>query len=189
MANLAETYDLVLSSFLRRFLGRPDMANTVVIVRSDHGLQNGPMTVDFSLQVEALRPWTEIIVPKALSGLSLSSLFDNQFRLATSFDLYKTLSEAIADQDTSLLPTPSSWSFNLWQESIPSAGTCNDAKVPNAYCIFESQRLMTSPNLRTCNMAEADQTIVCPQYADTFQRNMSAGVLRALELVKSRSPS
>ena len=93
MANLAETYDLILSTFLERMLSRPDASNTVIVLRADHGLQAGPQTADYSIQVEALRPWTEIVVPKdGWGGMkSIESLFLNQGRLVTGPDLYRTL--------------------------------------------------------------------------------------------------
>ena len=86
MASRAEAYDILLSSFLRRFLSRPDTSNTIVFLRADHGLQGGLTTTDYSIQQEALRPWTELIVPKTLEGMSLDILFNNQQQLATGFD-------------------------------------------------------------------------------------------------------
>ena len=152
------------------------MRNTIIVVRADHGLQAGPQTSDYSLQIEALRPWTEIIVPKTLHGLSLQKLHDNQDKLATGFDLYKTLTSSIVGQDTSIIPDPSPWAYHLWQDTIAANRSCVDAHVPLPYCIFESQRTFASPNLRTCNIAEDDQTIMCPSYSDVYQRNMSTAV-------------
>jgi Protein of unknown function (DUF229) len=176
MANAAESYDIVLESFLRRFLTRSEIANTIIVVRADHGLQAGPQTADYSLQIEALRPWTEIIVPKTLPGMSLSNLFDNQHRLTTGFDLYKTLTTSIIDQDQSLVSEHFPWTHHLWEDGIPETRTCKDAHVPLPYCIYESQRALTSPNFRTCNLFELDQTIMCPHYRHVFQRNMSMAV-------------
>ncbi|CAB9504937.1 Protein of unknown function (DUF229) [Seminavis robusta] len=176
MANLAEAYDLILSSFLKRFLARKDMTNTIIVVRADHGLQAGPQTSDYSIQIEAFRPWTEIIVPKHMAGLSLQKLLDNQEKLATSFDLYKTLTSSIVGEESSLMPDPSPWEYHLWQQSIETTRTCAHARVPRAYCIFESQRTIASPNIKTCNMAEDGQTIMCPLYTDTFRKNMTTEV-------------
>jgi len=129
MANLADVYDYIFSSFLRRMLSKAD-TNTIIVVRADHGLQAGPQTADYSIQIEALRPMTHIIVPKQLQGLSLSKLFDNQNRLATGFDLYNTLASSVVGDNKSLMPMPPPWSKHLWQESITNSRTCADAKVP-----------------------------------------------------------
>ena len=79
----AESYDVLLSSFLtsmfkragdrRSRAGDADLDldlddETVVVVRSDHGLQFGPLAVDHSTQVEHVRPWTEMAVPVSLLG-------------------------------------------------------------------------------------------------------------------------
>jgi hypothetical protein len=53
MSNDAETYDIMLSSFLKRFLERDDDANTIIVVRADLGLQGGPSAPDYGVQIEA----------------------------------------------------------------------------------------------------------------------------------------
>ncbi|CAB9518473.1 multicellular organism reproduction [Seminavis robusta] len=176
MADDAETYDIMLSSFLRRMMAKKDMSNTIIVVRADHGLQAGPATPDYSIQVEALRPWTEIIVPKTLAGLSLSNLYENRQQLTTGFDLYNTLTTAIVGTEKGLVKEPPSWSHHLWNEVIPDTRTCADAQVKSDYCLYESQRSFSAPNLRSCNMVEDDQRLVCPFFSDEFKEEMSSSV-------------
>jgi hypothetical protein len=150
MAADAETYDSTLSSFLKRFLERDDAANTIIVVRADHGLQGGPSSPDYSLQIEALRPWTEIIVPKALPGLSLDNLFINRQRLVTGFDFYNTITTSIMGKNKELMKELPVYSMHLWNGVIPATRSCLDTGVRPAYCIYESQRSFSAPNLRSC---------------------------------------
>lgn len=164
----AEAYDVALANFLESILKREE--EVIVIVRGDHGLQGGPVTSDYAVQVEALRPWSEVIVPKSLPGLSLSHLFSNQHALATGFDLYKTLTSTIMGKDPSLMPEPPTWTYNLWQQTVPTR-TCEQAHVPAPYCIYEELRTFTAPNLGTCNLAEDDQRFLCPvSFGDFYNR-------------------
>ena len=88
---MAERYDEYLASFLESMLTREDANSTVIIIRADHGLQRGPTAMDYGLQLEHNRPWTEILVPESLSGFSKSVFFQNQNRLTSGFDLYHTM--------------------------------------------------------------------------------------------------
>lgn len=180
MANLAEAYDMTLSAFLKQMLSGPAMEGTIIVLRSDHGIQAGPITSDYSIQVEALRPWTEIIIPKKFPGLSLGTLFDNQSRLATSFDLYKSIANIISGNEMSTNTIVESSAtvatYHLWQQSIPKNRTCAEAGVRADYCVYENQRTCAAPNLRTCNIVEEDQRLVCPQFAEAFQIDMGAVV-------------
>ena len=179
MASRAEAYDILLSSFLQRMLARPDMTNTILVLRADHGLQGGLTTPDYSIQQEALRPWTELVIPKTLPGLSLETLFDNQQQLATGFDIYKTITESVLGTRQSLAPPMPRWALHLWKTAIPPTRTCADANVRGEYCLFESQRTFTAPNLGTCNLAEEEQSLVCPHLEDSFHNQMSAAVSAA----------
>ena len=88
---MAEQYDDILARFLETMLLRPDIQNTIFIIRSDHGLQRGPMAMDYSLQVEHTRPWTELLIPESLLTPSKKALFENQERLTSGHDIYRTI--------------------------------------------------------------------------------------------------
>ena len=113
MAQTAENYDDLLATFLSQLLERDDAQHTVFVVRSDHGLQGGPSTADYATQIEALRPWTEIIVPKISMKKSLESLFWNQERLVTGADLYRSLTAIVHGQNSESLRRISSLLFSL----------------------------------------------------------------------------
>jgi len=176
MATAAEAYDTVLSSFLEGMLRRADATNTLIVVRGDHGLQGGSNVADYAIQVEALRPWTEMIVPNEFPNLSLTTLLENQDRLATGYDLYRTLAEAIVAGNETLMPPPSPWTFNLLHQSIPENRTCVDAKVPLHYCLFESERVLSSPSLSTCNPQELHQEFACAPLVGHFLDHMASEV-------------
>jgi hypothetical protein len=82
----AEWYDDHLFPFLTGILSHPNANQTVIILRSDHGLQRGPMAMDYSLQIEHRLPWTEVLVPENLIA-SKRALFENQKQMTTGFDL------------------------------------------------------------------------------------------------------
>lgn len=149
-------------------LARSDATNTIFVVRADHGLQAGPVTSDYSIQVEALRPWTELILPKGLQGLALENIYNNRRKLTTGFDFYKTLTKEVVGADTHKMPEPPLWSSHLWKEDVSETRTCSDVKVSNDYCLFEGQRTFSSPNLRSCNLVEEDQQAVCPSMEYDF---------------------
>jgi hypothetical protein len=163
----SESYDAQLVAFLMFMTSREDFSNTAIILRADHGLQGGPATLDYSLQVEHRDPWTQIIVPKNLQGVSLESLFANQNKLATGFDLYRTLRELMAfGKDESSAQSSSEaaipeWSFNLLKTVVPDDRTCTDAKIPVDFCPCEGQGPDRPPNFGVCNPFDPYGDLFC----------------------------
>jgi hypothetical protein len=161
---LAERYDDHISAFLKSMLSREDAKSTVIILRSDHGLQRGPMAMDYSTQVEHTRPWTELLVPESLPGLSKAAFFQNQNRLTNGFDLYNTLRALMTEHsdgpvqmnNTAAIPD---WSFNLLRTAIPANRTCRDARLDPAFCREESIR----PGFGVCNSLDKGQIKFCRQ--------------------------
>lgn len=182
MTTSSEAYDKVLSSFLDYFINRNDANNTVIVVRSDHGLQGGETTMEYSTQIEAFRPWNELVVPQTLPHVSLDVLARNQVRLVTASDLYRTLAEVMTTGGSQLMPKPPTWTTNILKTSIGTNRTCVDAKVPLTYCLFEDQRTFTAPNIGTCNLATSTtrQDIFCPQVAQYFQSRLANEVDQVL---------
>lgn len=93
----AEAYDTHVAQFIARMLRRADAGNTLIVLRSDHGLQGGPNIIDYSFQREHALPWTTMIIPEAIipnDGM-LDVLHHNTDRLVTGFDIYHTLRNRI----------------------------------------------------------------------------------------------
>ena len=154
----AEMYDEHLHDFLEAMLSRADRQNTVIIIRSDHGLQKGPMSMDNSVQVEHRHPWTEILVPPNLV-VSKSALFNNQDRMVTGFDLYRTMRFLMSDRtnDRHKEGGIPDWSFDILSEEIPPTRTCEDAKVDMRLCRYKKQ----AREYGVCNVLDRKQARFC----------------------------
>jgi hypothetical protein len=152
-----EAYDDYLSVFLAEMIARPDAKNTVIVLRSDHGLQGGPSPIDFSTQVEHMNPFNNLIIPSKLNDLSLQRLFYNQDKLVTGYDLYKTL-RALVRRPGRSSSSLSKFSYNLLEEKVPPDRTCSDAKIPVSYCPCIEERDDLMPYFYICHTENtADQ--------------------------------
>lgn len=154
----AEAYDEHIHDFLEVMLSRTDWERTVIIIRSDHGLQKGPMSMDYSLQVEHRHPWTEVLVPQNLV-VSKSALFNNQARMLTGFDLYRTMRFLMSDRTDTRnseggIPD---WSFDILAEEIPQNRTCEEAKVDPILCRSVKQIRQYG----VCNYLDSSQVRFC----------------------------
>ncbi len=146
-----EAYDNYLSNFLEEMLDRPDAENTVIILRSDHGLQGGPSPIDFSTQVEHMNPFNSLIIPRRFMNMPkklrsewLNVLHSNQDKLVTGYDLYNTLRGFLQPRDRYGEPIPlkypgyasgiPDWSFNLLHDKVPLDRNCEDARIPIEFC-------------------------------------------------------
>ena len=153
-----EEYDAQLALFLESMVTRNDFDNTVIVVRTDHGMQGGPTTVDYSQQVEHREPWTQIIIPSGLAGVSLDTLATNQDRLATGYDLYHTFRNLMSSKDAAPIP---SWSYDLFTSTIPAERSCNDAKIPVDFCPCEGVGPDRAPHFGICNVFEPYNDLFC----------------------------
>jgi len=148
----AEEYDEALSRFLKSILGRDDAHETIIIIRSDHGLQGGDSSVvDYSTQIEHSHPFTEIIIP---DQYPVKNLIANSDQVVTPFDMYAMLRRLMTGKmDMNRLDG----TYDILHEIIPSR-TCRAAKIPEDFCTTE---YTPSPNFGTCNMFEAKQAVFC----------------------------
>jgi len=158
-----EAYDIQLASFLERIVSSPSFENTIIVVRADHGLQGGPTTVDYSVQVEHRHPWTQIVIPQKLAGDSLSVLATNQDRMTTGYDLYHSFRNLMSSSDVAPVPD---WSIDFFREEIPSDRTCDDAKIPDDFCPCEGTRLDRAPHFGVCNVFEPYNDLFCASDLD-----------------------
>ena len=130
----AEAFDDSLRQFLSDFFTREEMGDTIVAVRSDHGLQDGPMLEEYSTKVEVFRPFTEVVVPEHFRGLSLEALWKNQARLVSGYDLYRTLTTAMIAGGTDTGAALPSWAVDLFAEEVPTTRSSWEATLPQANC-------------------------------------------------------
>lgn len=129
-----EQMDDLLVAFLEDFRSRQYLDNTIIVLRGDHGLQGGPTSVDYSVQIEQMAPWTEVLVPrKLLTGEEQAILTSNQDKLTTGFDLYATLSRLIQQRKGPADTTPP-WAIDLTQQAIAPTRLCREARIPVDFC-------------------------------------------------------
>jgi hypothetical protein len=148
-----EEFDASLSKFLKKFLNHSSAKNTIILVRSDHGLQGGnAATVDYSTQLEHRRPWNTIVVPKRFYTRNLHI---NSGKAITPYDLYATLKELITMKKYEHRPA---WQFNILHDEIPSSTMCKKRKIPLDFCPSIE---VPYPNFGVCNPFEEKQAIFC----------------------------
>lgn len=159
----AESYDEKLLEFVTSIMSMKGAGDTMVVLRSDHGLQGGPMTNDYSTQIEHSRPWTQMLFSstiEAISPKSLANLEKNQRRLASGFDLYTTLRSFMSTEELS--PSLPPWSINLFTNEIPKSRSCGDAKLDLELCRNENEKVSSVLQFGTCNKYDSKQIYFCP---------------------------
>eukprot|EP00571_Detonula_confervacea_P000538 CAMPEP_0172318456 /NCGR_PEP_ID=MMETSP1058-20130122/34927_1 /TAXON_ID=83371 /ORGANISM="Detonula confervacea, Strain CCMP 353" /LENGTH=1694 /DNA_ID=CAMNT_0013033295 /DNA_START=295 /DNA_END=5379 /DNA_ORIENTATION=+ len=146
----AENYDAVVYRFLSSIMARNDSRDTYVVLRSDHGLQGGPYPIDYATQIEHMHPWTAIIAPAYHPSLSTGPFSSNQNMLVTGFDIYHSIRYLMSPnkKQNSLLFDAGipRWSYNLFQQKIPSGRNCQDAKIPKEFCPCMDERSDMAPS-------------------------------------------
>jgi len=156
----AEVYDDHIHNFLETMLSGTHRRHTMIIIRSDHGLQKGPLSMDFALQVEHRHPWTEVLVPESLV-VSKSALFKNQDRMLTGYDLYQTMRLLMSDRTNGRnseggIPD---WSFDILAEEISQNRTCEEAKVDTELC--RKSGVKQTRQYGVCNVLDSSQVRFC----------------------------
>ena len=137
--------DQVLPAFLEAFLKSPAGRDTVVVLRSDHGLQSGPWAFEFSQQWEHKQPMLHLLLPYAVATPEVRArLADNSARLVTSFDLYNTLMGILTSSAPATtrgggssevpLKGPIPWAYNLLTQHVPENRSCSSAGVARNFC-------------------------------------------------------
>ena len=149
----AEEYDKTLSNLLESFFNRDDAHNTIIIVRSDHGLQGGKAaTVDYSTQIEQIHPWTEVILPDRYPH---ENLVANSDKVVTPYDLYTTMKDLMTGRSAATRPD---WMYNMLDDEIPSGKSCGERKIPLDFCPSHQYPM---PNYGVCNPFEDGQAVFC----------------------------
>jgi hypothetical protein len=159
-----EAYDLKLLELFLDMFERGSLSDTIIILRSNSGLHDGPTTLEYSVQVEHRDQWTQIVFPQMANWVSTQAAVDNQDRLATGFDLYRTIRDLMrgtgVDEAT---PEPAipGWSYNILNSAIPTGRTCVDAKIPVDFCPCEEEVAERPPSYGICNPFDPYSEIFC----------------------------
>jgi len=161
--------DKLVADFLKDFLSLDQSKNTIILLRSDHGMKSQTTWADFSEQMEHKAPWTNLIIPKTILDKTLNmknTLSSNEDKLVTGHDFYKTLLSIIqADSSqgsTEVFEAPE-WAYNLLKEKVPADRMCKDARIfpdhcscTNEYTNYKAAGRINplAPKLGICNFAE-----------------------------------
>lgn len=90
-----------------------------------------------------MNPFNSLIVPEKFRGGSfIDSLFANQDKLVTGYDLYNTMRSIVTPHTKGGGPLKDSkytagipdFSYNLLTEEVPGDRSCEDARVPVEFC-------------------------------------------------------
>ena len=171
MSAALEAVDGALRSFVRT-LFRPSRSGgaTALLLRGDHGLQNGPSAIEWSTQVEQRAPWAVLVVPRAaLPAGGAAALRANRERLVTGFDLHKTLLGIIArgagprDVEAQTAGGPT-WAYDLSTEIVPEDRTCEQARVPELYCACAQK--LSPPAFGICHGDQHGSELHGPLYCN-----------------------
>ncbi|CAL8077175.1 unnamed protein product [Calicophoron daubneyi] len=115
--------------------------NTLVVLFADHGPRMGRARLSLEGKMEERLPLLSIILPKRLVALwpdARSSLFTNQNRLLTLFDVHATLLDLLGRQYGPLpsrkdFPNQSPRGVSLFT-LIPESRTCSEANIAPHWC-------------------------------------------------------
>jgi len=163
MVARSEAYDLQLLEFLLEILERGGRSDTVIILRSNNGLHDGPTTPEYSVQVEHRDPWTQVIFPQMSNWVSIQTAVENQDRLVNGFDLYRTIRDLMGGTGVlEATPDPATpgRSYNILNSLIPEGRTCVDAKIPVDFCPCEGE-VERPPSYGVCDPFDPYSDLFC----------------------------
>eukprot|EP00928_Gymnodinium_smaydae_P026173 TRINITY_DN20627_c0_g1_i1.p1 TRINITY_DN20627_c0_g1~~TRINITY_DN20627_c0_g1_i1.p1 ORF type:complete len:1488 (+),score=79.68 TRINITY_DN20627_c0_g1_i1:36-4466(+) len=161
-----ESLDVEISGFLKKVLGRPDSANSLILLGSDHGLQQSPKLREHAMQMEHIMPWMQVIFPRRLHSARVAQ---NGKSIVTPFDLYRTIRSYLGVEPKAGQPH----GFDLLLESIPSQRSCSDAAIPPDFCPCENEFLSKTSNVMDCPYApkEANCNVLNPFCCRAWMRH------------------
>ncbi|XP_065310750.1 uncharacterized protein [Dermacentor albipictus] len=109
--------------------------NTVLVFLSDHGLRFGDSRATYIGKFEDRQPFAFVVFPQRFldaNPKAARSLFYNQFRLTTPFDVQATLAELL---DYPSVERPQTRYGRSLLHEIPEARTCTDAHIGHHWCV------------------------------------------------------
>jgi hypothetical protein len=184
-----EHLDLRLENFLTSFLKQEKLSHgTVILLRSDHGAQNGPYVMNWDAQISQRNPFAYLLVPKTMADskgtpqidMSLAVAQANQNKMVTGFDFHKTFRFVMeAPQfDNRKGEIGPSWAYNVLTTAVPAGRSCYEARIPFSFCSHEQNvvkaegRRAHEENGRVLDYSYEPRFGVCH---DDSERNLTGG--------------
>ncbi|XP_074603749.1 uncharacterized protein LOC141857190 isoform X2 [Brevipalpus obovatus] len=156
--NGAQKIDGAIAKFLHDY--RPILEDTVFIFMGDHGNRFGSYRHTSIGRIESHMPFFSIHLPKQLLSAHphLSKYLNlNQKKLTTWLDVRQMLLDITTSNYTEILVPEKKSAYPVWRQEIPSDRTCEDALIPEAFCLCSKR---TSISTESSSVLEASQAIV-----------------------------
>jgi len=145
-----------------------ELANTIVILMSDHGIRWGRYRNTFQGGLEDRLPLLRFIVPEWFQTMhprAIQNLNRNSVRLTTPYDLHETLLDLanityLSDDDSikkRMEVVQGNRGISLFLE-IPENRTCQNAGIPKYYCACKDER--TKLTVDNIDVVKAADTLV-----------------------------
>jgi len=142
-------FDLKFKQMLNEFENNGQLKKTMLLIMGDHGNRLTSYFTDTNYgEIEHRNPFLSIRLPESLwSSFYFKNMFENQNKLVTPFDLYKTLKQFFyLNKNGFYLGNECRKNFQNGNdnirslrgisllERIPNNRTCFDSMVPSTYC-------------------------------------------------------
>lgn len=160
--------------------------NAIVIVMGDHGSRFGKAAVTSIGRVEERMPLFSISIPSALEDQNphlRAYLKKNSERLTTWLDVHSMLMDIVTSTYKVENPAVHVWNtrgYSPWRMVIPPQRNCEDAGIPENYCVCQKEIKIPSNDARCLEAANKlvehlNQIleIVKPLCADLSLKNIS----------------
>jgi hypothetical protein len=131
-------------SHLASYISSLNMKSTIFMLMGDHGNRFGPVLETVVGRVESRMPYFSVLVPNSVLTKYPSvtkHLKVNEQRLTTWLDVHEMLRE-IPSLDLTPKEVPKKGSkpkraYSLWREDVPEDRTCENALIPDNFCVCD----------------------------------------------------
>lgn len=134
--NELKMLDTHLSNFILNF---DNYHNTIFMIMGDHGNRFGPLVETEIGSIEERMPFFGLFLPPSLTIKQPSiakNLLKNEYRLTSWFDINLMLHDILQKNFSEITHKQHSQSaFSPWREEIPLSRTCQEANIPDTYCV------------------------------------------------------
>ncbi|XP_054163318.1 uncharacterized protein LOC128961138 [Oppia nitens] len=162
--NRVQLIDSHVSQFIEQI--RDQLNNTIFILMGDHGNRFGPVLQTVIGRIEERMPLFAVRLPDRMVEKYphlLNTLETNSEKLITWLDLYEMLTDIVFQRykthesfiQSSHQPLSTIRSYSPWRQSIPDWRTCDNALIPENYCVCNKRKLLniTEPIVKTASVA------------------------------------